>query len=58
MRKKADCPSFVETPTNPEVCGKWIKLPGKDPFCQVEEKCGSMGLRLTPRADQESDSEE
>ena len=25
-------------------------------FCQVEEKCESLGLRLVPRADQEEDS--
>ena len=58
MKKKADCPKFKGTPTNPEVCGKWIKLPGKNPFCQVEEKCPSMGFRLTPRLDQEDDSYE
>ena len=57
-RKKADCPGFRPSVTNEEICAKWIKLPQKDPFCQVEEKCPSMGFRLTPRLDQESDSEE
>jgi hypothetical protein len=60
MKKKrdADCPNFVETPTNPEICGKWIKLPHREPFCQVEKECESMGFRRAPRMDQESDSEE
>jgi hypothetical protein len=58
MKKEADCPEFRPSVTNPEVCAKWFKLPGKTPFCQVEEKCESLGLRRAPRADQESDSEE
>ena len=56
MKKKADCPHFVGLPTNPEVCAKWIMplliiKPGfqmgpiPEPFCQVEEKCVSLGLR-------------
>jgi hypothetical protein len=58
IKKKSDCPDFRPSVTNPEICAKWIKIPQKDPFCQVEEKCSSMGFRLTPRLDQESDSEE
>ena len=65
MKKPADCPHFRPLPTNPEVCAKWDWsgfYPNREGFpkffCRVEEKCPSMGLRLTPRADQESDSEE
>lgn len=64
-KPKADCPNFVPMPTNPDVCAKWTRpdqgpraVSQFEPFCQVEEKCPSMGMRLTPRADQESDSEE
>lgn len=67
--KKSHCPYFVAMPTNEEVCAKWIRPglivktgwqcgPPPEPFCQVEGKCESLGLRLIPRADQESDSEE
>ena len=56
--KKADCPNFKSLPTNPEACAKYHRPVRGEPFCQVEEKCPSLGLRLTPRADQESDSEE
>lgn len=63
MKKKSDCPNFRPLPTNPDTCAKWVRPDPRSmtqflPFCQVEEKCPSLGLRLTPRADQESDSEE
>ena len=57
MKPKSDCRHFVGMTTNPDVCAKWIRpkiiiKPGfqmgpiPEPFCQVEEKCPNMGLRL------------
>ena len=55
---KSDCPYFRPLATNPEVCAKWIRPVRGEPFCVADMVCPTLGLRLTPRADQESDSEE
>jgi len=55
---KSDCPYFLPLPTNPEVCAKWVRPVRGEPFCVADMVCPTLGLRLTPRADQESDSEE
>ena len=58
---KSDCPYFRPMPNTPEVCAKWVRPvtgPDRTPFCMAEEQCQSLGLRLAPRLDQESDSEE
>lgn len=59
--KTSDCPYFKPLATNPDVCAKWVRpVVGPDwmPFCLVEQKCPTLGLRLATRADQERDSEE
>ena len=66
---KSHCPFFKPSAQSPWICAKWIRPivvvkkgwqsgPPPEPFCTVEDKCPSLGLRLIPRADQESDSEE
>ena len=63
---KATCPEFKGMTTNPDCCARWHRPEfSKDrtgqatftPFCRLGLDCRTSGLRLVPRADQESDSE-